>query len=149
MTLETFLDLLETTNDAGWFVSKEGYLRIFVADGFSSKGEQQYDWPVSAVARLAGRDYQIMEWRKAGAFLGLSQKDLDALKGADQNRPDYAVLRLELEKRLRISETFDVLDRIEEQDAKIDAVQEDLLAPWQREKGKQEQEWTDWLTQKE
>ncbi len=145
MTIEQFLILLETTKDAGWFVSPEGYLRIFVKDGFSSEGEQQWDWPVTAVARLAGRDYQLRDWRKAGAYLGLSQKDLEALKGADQRHPDYAQLRLELEQRLGIAETIEVLTKAEEQDAELAAVQESLLAPWQKEPGKDVAQWTEYL----
>ena len=145
MTLDQFLDLLETTRDAGWFVSPEGYLRIFVKDGFTSEGEQQWDWPVSAVARLAGRDYHLVDWRKAGRFLGLSERDVEAIKGADQRHPDHAQLRLELERRLGIAETIEVLTKVEEQDAKIAAVQEDLKAPWQKDPNREYEQWSEYL----
>lgn len=148
MTLEQFLDVLEAIGGE-WFVSPEGYLRQFVKNGFTSEGEQQWDWVVSAVARRAGRDFTILDWRKAGRFLSLSESDLLALKGADQRHPDHMALRLEIEKRLGLQELAQQAEAISEQDAKLKAATEELKAPWQREDGKDLQQWTDWLKKQE
>lgn len=148
MTLDQFLDVLEALGGE-WFVSPEGHLRQFVEGGFVSEGEQQWDWIVSAVARAAGRNYHILDWRKAGAFLKLTESDLLALKGADQRHPDHMALRLEIERRLGLQALEQAAEAIAEQDAKLKSATEDLKAPWQKEDGKDLQMWTDWLKKQE
>ena len=144
MTLDQFLDVLEAIGGE-WFVSPEGYLRQFVQDRFQSEGEHQWDWVVSAVARKAGRNYHILDWRKAGAFLKLTESDLLALKGADQRHPDHMALRLVIERRLGLHEIEQQAVAISEQGAKLKAATEDLKADWQKEPGKEEQIWSDYL----
>jgi|SRR5882724_5129552 len=145
MTLDQFLDVLETTKDAGWFVSPEGYLRCFLEPPQEGQ-ETPWAWVASAVAHLAGRSYAIADWRRCGAFLGLSERTLEALKGADQRHPDHLQLRTELEKRLGIAETLEILTKSEEQDAAVAAVQEDLKAPWQKgDPGREEEQWTEFM----
>jgi hypothetical protein len=145
MTLEQFLDILACTADQEWFITPEGWLRTFVEGAEPIGNELPWHWVVTAVCRLLGREYGMHDWRRAGAFLGLSERDLDALKGADQNNPVHAELRKEIERRLGLAERAEVLDRIEAQDAKVQAAMEDLKAPWQREEGKEIEQWTEYL----
>lgn len=145
MTLEEFLDLLELERDRAWFVSPEGYLRAFIGDPDLDAQQWAWDWIVSAVARRQGRVYAINEWQKAGAFLGLRPSTLDALKCADQRHPNFLELRQEIEHRLGLDVKAEPEQPMTDYDRRVAEAEEDLKAPWQKEAGREEAEWTEYL----
>jgi len=58
---------------------------------------------------------------------------------------DYAQLRAEIEKRLGIAEEQAQTEQMAEQDAKIAEVMDDLRPSWQKDPGREMEDWTNFL----
>lgn len=149
MTLDRFLEALQILK-GGWVESQEGYLRRFVEAEPINGVEAQWDFPITAVARLLGCPFPLIEgghfqWQRASVWLGLSPQDAKSIVEADQNFSSRRELRLELERRIGLSEDrASVIKALELKDRE-NQLHNELLPPWAKEPGKESQQIKDYL----
>lgn len=142
MTLEQFLTILESTQ-GDWIVTSEGYLRRFVKWLDTEQRHFQWDTTLTAVARLAGRNYAVEESTQAGKWLSLDEDLIRAIIAADKGHNPG--LRAEIDKRVALGQDVADQQHRDAKDAEIAALEASHKLPGQAEPGKEQQQWSDYL----